>query len=379
MAESNQIFTITVDRTLDVALDLLTRRKAFAIIDISKDEAARILANNLNKRKVRIGSGTKDAEGDQMEKPDTWKYKDSENEGTRFIDNGSGCFYELLAPKEHPQDDSFRCLLFVGESIHSRDDESRVNEVMRQLADQGIDEGAVTFPSVQELYAMTKGYTLRCKVYADDEEGAVLVWNELHLGIGSDKGQNYHNRDSSLITLHLQWASDESRSCCPADPLSTLADPAEFSAYGEMFAKMAEDACGPVAMVYGDDLLVDYAISHGDEVTRCIATEFFTNHKWDIDPTTLLTLRVKARISPQPCDDEALRFSHPTKAVRRMSDGKKFYLQSITTTNDIEVKFFQGGGEDREPDTLVSADRTWDNLVDFFLWLEIYRREILLE
>ena len=80
MEGSDKSFTITVDRTLGVVLDLLTRRRAFAVIDVSEDEE------------------------------------------DRLIDSESGCFYELLAPLVHPEEESTRRLLFVGESIHSRDD-----------------------------------------------------------------------------------------------------------------------------------------------------------------------------------------------------------------------------------------------------------------
>ena len=157
------------------------------------------------------------------------------------------------------------------------------------------------------------------------------------------------------------------------------ADPSHFSVYDDMINKIIAVANGTdPSGFYGDDLLVECSMSQEDNITRCIATEFFSNHNWRADPTSLLTLRIKASVSSDPCSAERLQFSHPTKVAQRLSDGRRFILESISTKNRMKPKFHSGRGEDRKPDTMVSDDREWDNLVDFYLWLDLYRKEIAL-
>lgn len=390
-AEDNKVFTFTVETTLDTTLDLITKRKAFAVIKLPRYEAADILAENLKDRKTFWGKSDNPddnepdlvkAESDSIQC--SLESEDPDNRSTESnirVDVNNGCFYEIIPRSVDELESDESCLLFVGKTLPSRDDPSREEAIFRQLSEYSItDTTFVSFPTIGELYELAQDRSLKCQVNARDELESILLWRSAHLGLGEDKGKHYLNTDRSMITFNIQPVKNNASETEVERVQYADLDPFAYSFWKEITSKMNRVANGKDSFAgdYGDDILVECALSHQGEITRCIFTEFFSNHNWSLDPTSLLTLIFKINVLDGYCDTDTVRFAHPTKSTLQFSNDMHFFIQSITTDNEIKPKFScsNGRGESKKPDMLVPENREWDNLIDFNDWVDVYRGEI---
>lgn len=334
-------FVFSVERTVQTALDYLTRRKAFVIVRDMPGGFSEILA-------------AADMIWYKLSKKDT-----GQNE------EGSPAFY-----------------LVAGEAARSREefDEAAFADMLAKSLH--TPKSNISTISIRELYELSQDYALECRITTKDEAEANDIWLNERLGFGQDLGKHYIEAEGSELTCHLQPISHVSHEngCQSHEDRAEKnkgIDIARFSLYDDMFEAVAESG------FYGDsrrnpNMFIEYSIKADDNYTRYMAIEFFSNHCWALDPVTVLVLSIKAELLEEPCDPDDARFAHPTKTVYDKMGKSHCFLKSITTKNNMESKFSFGIGENKVPDMLVSADRTWDNVADFRNWLSTYYQEISL-
>lgn len=334
-------FVFSVEHTVQAALDYLTRRKAFAIV-----------------RDMPGGIGELSTATD------------------------IACYRLIKKDIGQNEEEPSMFYLVVGESVHSREefDEAVFADMLAKSL--CAPKSSISTISIRELYELSQDHTLECKITAKDGTEANDIWLNERLGFGQDLGKHYINVEGSELTCHFQpisSASYENDGQSHEERLEKKEgiDIARFSLYDDMFEAVAE------TRFYGDsqrnpDMFVEYSIKANDNCTRYMAVEFFSNHSWALDPVTVLVLSIKAELLEEPCNPDDARFTHPTKTVYDKMDKSRCFLKSITTKNNMKNKFSSGRGEDKAPDTLVSADRAWDNAVDFRNWLSTYYQEISL-
>ena len=279
-------------------------------------------------------------------------------------------------------DNAERRYLVVGDAVASRD-AMRVTgpsadpelHAMVQESDGGY--CTVEFLPVNDVYGLCDGKALRFSIMADTEDEANRIWLRRMLRLGEDPGKWYASDDLSSIKAVLSHVSGngDSRADGEESPCGepTPADIAEYDVYDRLRGKLESMARD---YLYGDDVFVEYSISSDDGVSRYFATEFYSNHNWNSDPANLLVVRFCAEITAAEHAQDDARFSHPTKMTVRKADREHYLVESLVMANDVETKFTSGRGGEARPDTTVSADREMDNLVDFYMWAEMHRKEI---
>lgn len=387
-----KVYTITVEKTLETVLDLLTKRKAFAVLQVPEKQAQLLLDDNLQQRKVINALKPENADCDfgasankdlvpitstacASRLRSTDNKVDADGEDLRLVECTYGCFYELLNNQGSISTDGTRMLLYVGHHLYSRDDGRRKELVKNELSGLRIDENQISFPTIRELYDLAKNRFLRCQIYGENEDEAALIWSAIHLGLGNDFGRYYISYDKTMLTLSLQRTSMASGSAIGHDEVDGPVDPSEFTTYEQIFSKMHETSTTR-SFGYDDDIFVECCIRHDDVATRYLFIELFSNHNWGLDPSSLVEVKVRAEFVPDICDFDTMRFAHPTKNIRR-SNGVPYFLKSITTENAVEPKFKVGKNrEDEHTDNTIAANRIWDNVIDFYVWLDILLGEI---
>ena len=71
-----------------------------------------------------------------------------------------------------------------------------------------------------------------------------------------------------------------------------------------------------------------------------------------------------------------VRFSHPSKITSRKSNGAEYFVEKITMDNsEVSVKFRNADTEEPSEGD-VAGYRTYDNPVDFTMWVDLYHQEI---
>lgn len=337
--ETKMTYTIEVDKTVRQVLDLLTRKREYALLGTSA-RLPRTTERDLER----------------------WSYE---------------CLEICDASKAAEPNMSERSYLIIGGELDSRDHMQIVDlQEMSMTASIRMD-CSVTFPATDSLYSLCEGKSLRFEIKAETEDEANRIWLREMLRLGEDPGKWYASDDFSDITVSLRRISEgaESEAAGNAADCGELeaVDIAEFEVYDRLYDKLEHMAR---SWAYGDGIFVEYSISSDEGVARYCATEFYSNHNWDADPANLLVVRFDAEVSSEKCSARDVQFSHPTKATERKSDHERFLVDSLVMVNDIETRFSSGIGEDKHPDESVSADRTMDNLIDFDMWVEMHRKEI---
>ena len=339
--EKSRTYSIRVERTVRQVVDLLTRKREFALVSA----CGRISST----KKLSL-----EAKGyEWIELCDVGKEAEANRSEIRYLVIG-GCLNsreDVLRP-DYQGASEFACL-------------------------KGCD---LAFLSIDGLYGICEGRSLKYSLAACSENEANEYWLQRMLHLGEDPGKWYRCDDSSSVTVSLRRISacgaskgvGKSEACAG----TVSADIAEFEVYDRLYGKLERVGCD---YSYGDEIFVEYSISSDEGVARYCATEFYSNHNWDADPANLFVMRLCGEVSSAECSQEDVRFAHPTKTTERKADHERFLIDALTMTNDVEVKFFTGRGEDKRPDETVSADRVLDNPVDFDMWVEMYRQEIQLD
>ena len=125
---------------------------------------------------------------------------------------------------------------------------------------------------------------------------------------------------------------------------------------------------------YGDAFCMEYSISYGPQEYRYFLTYYFSNHLWVLDPSNILNLCFTAFVLPGICDQDDVRFSHPSKKTYDKDTKEGYLVELITMDNDVSIKFVDGTDNPAHGD--VAENRIFDNLVDLAVWMDSYHLEI---
>lgn len=222
------------------------------------------------------------------------------------------------------------------------------------------------------------GGALEARIWAGSEGEANDFWLREMLRLGRDPGKWYLSDDYSSVKVRLRRIA-EGRGEGPGnggEGGAQAADMADFEVYDRLSGKLAGEAVTE-GVGYGDDVFVEYSVSSAAGKARYCATEFYSNHGWCEDPANLLVVRFTAEVLPGPCGLAEARSAHPSKLTARKSTGERFLVDSIAMENRVSAKFSSGDGPGvLSPGESASADRVMDNPVDFNLWVDMHRKEI---
>lgn len=345
-----QTYLITVEKTMQQTLDLLTRKREFALLETGQrlSPQQEEVLQSANCVWIEIRDAVESVVDSQTKR---CKYLVVSLEGHAFSRDA------LPAAEMLPNSEFGACL--------------------RELMRDGSAEASPV--SIRALYELCEGKRLVADLASESEEKANKFWLRSMLRLGMDPGKWYASDDFSSIKVILKRVSsnpesetaEESKSCDEPVPV----DISEFEVCDCLCSKLEHSAEGD-DYGYPNDVFVEYSICSDELVARCCATEFYSNHCWNWDPANLLVLRFCAEIASDECTQRDVQFSHPTKVTRRKADGERFLVDSMVMTNAVKTKFTSGRGDDKRPDEAVSADRVMDNLVDFYSWVDMHRKEI---
>ena len=129
---------------------------------------------------------------------------------------------------------------------------------------------------------------------------------------------------------------------------------------------------------YGDAFCMEYSISYGPQEYRYFLTYYFSNHLWVLDPSNILNLCFTAFVLPGICDQDDVRFSHPSKKTYDKDTKEGYLVELITMDNDVSIKFASVGENNSRTQAKgdVAGNRVYDNLIDFSVWLSAFHQEI---
>lgn len=349
--KSSLPYLITVDKSVRQALDLLTRKREFALLAANQ----------------RLSP----AEEEALQHADCL-WIEIRGVANSAMASRAEYYYLVISTGDHT---SSRDALPAAGLLPN----SEFGACLRELECDGRIE--VLLLPIGSLYEFCEGATLVVDIASEDlpEDEANGFWLRGMLQLGMDPGKWYASDDFSSIKVSLKRVSakPESEIAEKSEPCDGVAsvDIAEFEVYDRLrgkFENLAQDRdCG-----YGDDIFVEYSISSDEGDARYCAIEFYSNHNWDCDPANLLVVRFCAEIIPGECGSKDVQFSHPSKTTERKGSDERFLVDSLAMVNDVEVKFSSGHGENKRPDETVSADRVIDNPIDFFKWIDVHRKEI---
>ena len=342
-------YLITVGKSVRQALDLLTRKREFALLaaDQRLSPAQERALERAGCVWVEIRDAAKRAAGSQAERS-----------------------YLIVSLESHtPSRDALPAT--------GTFPDSELGACLRELECDGRAE--TSFPPIKALYELCEGATLVVDIASGSEEEANRFWLRGMLRLGMDPGKWYASDDFSSIKVNLKRvstkpefeAAEENEPCDESVPV----DIAEFEVYSRLRDKLehtAEDG----GYGYPNDVFVEYSVSSEEGSARYCATEFYSNHNWNADPANLLVVRFSAEIVPGMCSQKDVQFAHPTKATSRNVNGERFMVNSLAMANDIETRFHTVSDDDERPDEAVSAARIMDNLIDFNSWVDMHRKEI---
>lgn len=332
MAATSSSFVITIDRTQRQILDLLTRRKAFALVSLKKELREQV--KNFSNREER--------------------------------------FYLLESCDDLASTDDHDLYLFIGKTIRSRTDAGRKNIVFEQLKDLNLSEDALSFPNMQELLESCGEKHVSTTIKSASEKDANQAWLRECLGFRLPEPQKYFSEDLSKQEIRLRKVADSENSTVKSKVEAHFEDAKNFEVYSKIFDHMALIAAGkvPGTSLLNDDIFVEYTLSDGASgkfLARYMALEFYSNHAWKIDPLNLLNLRFTAKILSDPCTVEDVRFSHPSKATRDVRSNDQYLIDSIKVVNSMS-------GKKQKED--AQAEFLWDDPEEFEVWICGYREKI---
>lgn len=325
-----KIYRIKVKNTLPQVLHLLTRKRAFAVIKIAPED----ISENCNIDFQKLG-------------------------------------YELY--EEKPDETFDRHFLHIGEDVDARDAVPEsvrdADEVCRYARKNGFQ---VTYPTIQELYEMSKEKTLELLIPAHSEQEANNTFVRKLLRIGVNAGQWYITDSFAKLNVELhRIAEDENdenysgmnKAVEEKKEGTSIADIREFGIYHDIMKRLAYNRFG-----YGDDFLLEYVIENEKKSILYFLSEAYYNHRWCKDPAAVLNVRIRAEKRSGFCGRDALRFSHPTKYTTNLIDGCPYLVTKIWMDNS-EV---EGVGYIKR----IDKDQIFDNLADLSSWIDFYHRDI---
>ncbi len=213
----------------------------------------------------------------------------------------------------------------------------------------------ITHDSVPELYRAAEGKSLTVRIKADDERAASDAFLNEMLRLGVNPGQWYISRSFAKMDVLI---SD-------ADAAGGPVKPGDYDACDEIMKRLEINSRG-----YGDDRVIKYEVGSENDSACYFVMESYYNHCWYHDPAGILTVRLHAELSEEPCRPEDIRFAHPSKYTRNRLTGKPALIRSIR----MDCSEVEGAGYIKR----IRKNQVFDNLSDLSAWLYFYHQDIRL-
>lgn len=323
-------YEIRVERSVRTALDLLTKRRAFGVVAFECDAAS------------------------------AWDIVFS-----RKAETGFWC--ELLGKSgSMPAQPKRARFLYVGHPVHSRDDGDFYKSLKEEISDVVAPWAKLEACSAAALFQAFSCGELVVRVKAKSEEEANEIWLRKGLRLGADPGKVYIGNDFSSLEIALREVREEQGEPESDRPLfgagasgDVQVDVADFQIMEDLSNDLHERARASRGFGYADDIFVQYSMHHEGAAAQYIAVEFFSNHRWNIDPSHLLNMRFTAKVLEGCCEPERARFSHPTKKTRAVgaNAGRRFFVEYIVMSNRVEKRYIDWVADDHVLDSPVEVSR----------------------
>ncbi len=262
--------------------------------------------------------------------------------------------------------------IFVGGPVFSRErfDKSGCLKNIRALIPDIIDD-EVSFPDIKELYNLSDGKILELDVEGKEREEVNhrLIYDCLQFKDREKK----HYLSNDFTTVRISLSRIAGRTLRNKEEKPVPEDAACFEVYDRMIDVLSN---ADKHHHYGDACCIEYSIISDGYEFRYFITHFFSNHNWNADPENLLNICFTAELIHGACGKKNVRFSHPSKITSRKSNGAEYFVEKIKMDNsEVSVKFRDSKtNEPSEGD--VAGYRTYDNPVDFAMWVDLYHQEI---
>ena len=261
--------------------------------------------------------------------------------------------------------------IYIGRPTFTRerfDQDECLTEIRKAFP--SLDDCDVSFPDITELYRLSERKVLEINVGGDSVEEVNRKWIYECLQFDADE-RRYLNNDLVCVKIALSKIAD--RTVRQKDEEPDPVDAACFEVYDRMIAVFPKI---DKIQSYGDACSIEYSIISDGYEYRYFITHFFSNHNWDYDPKNLLNICFMAGILPGSCSKETVSSSHPSKITARKTDGAEYLVETITMDNSLVRVKFRNGKTDEPSRSDVSQSRSYDNPVDFTLWVDLYYQEI---
>ena len=262
--------------------------------------------------------------------------------------------------------------IYVGKTVHTRerfDKDECFSHIRKTFS--SINSQEVSFPEISELYELAEGMILEINVSGNDLEEVNQEWICKYLQFTESKREDYLNDDFTSVKISLSKIARRTDRRESEEPAPTFV--ADFEIYDRMIDVLIYS---DKDQHYGDACIIEYSIiSEENEYCYCVV-DFFSNHNWELDPENLLNICFTAELLPGSRSKETVRFSHPSKITNRKSDGTEYLIESITMDNKCVSTKFRDHDTHEPSEADASGSRTYDNPVDFAMWVDLYHQEI---
>ena len=269
-------------------------------------------------------------------------------------------------------DSSVNNYVYVGRPVFSRERFDK-DECFAQIRKTfpSINAGQVSFPEIDELYKISEGKFLVIDIKGNDMEAVNQKWICKCLQFTEAEREKYLSDD--YVSVKLSLSRIKGRRVRRKDEEPVPVDIADYEIYDRMIDVLYRI---DKEQHYGDACCIEYSIVPDEYEYRYFVTHFFFNHNWCRDPQNLLNICFSAEILSGSCSREKARFSHPSKITNRKSDGTEYLIETITMDNSCVSTKFRDGDTHEPSEDDASGSRTYDNPVDFAMWVDLYHQEI---
>ena len=278
------------------------------------------------------------------------------------------CLIRLISSN----DPSMNKYIYIGRAVFSRErfeKEVCLTDIRKKYPLLTDDE--ISFPGITELYELSAGKILEINVPENDMEAVNQKWICKYLQFKESEREGYLSDDFVSVKISLSRIKGRRVRHKDEDPVPV--DAAGFEVYDRMIDILHRNG---KEQHYGDACCIEYSIISDGYEYRYFVTHFFSNHNWNLDPKNLLNICFTAEILSGSCSRENVRFSHPSKVTSGKSDGTEYLIETIKMDNSrVSIKFVDGDTEEQTEGD-VAGYRTYDNPVDFAMWVDLYHQEI---
>ena len=274
-----------------------------------------------------------------------------------------------LVPSDDPMLNNY---IYIGSPVYTReqfDKKKCLAEIIRKFP--LLADNEVSFPDINELYRLAEGKVLEMNVPGDEIEAVNRKWICECLQFKENERKRYLSDDYTSVRITLSRIAGRTVRQAGEDPVPV--DVADFEIYDRMIDTLHRI---DKEQAYGDACFIEYSIITDDYEFRYCVTHFFSNHNWNVDPQNFLNICFSAELISGSCSKESVRFVHPSKITSHKSDGAEYLVETITMdNNDVSVKFRDSNTKEPSQGDVAGA-RTYDNPVDFDMWVDLYYQEI---